>query len=115
LNEGFDSVQQISAHLRQQLERYGAGNIPTIELPSAMELSYFYERNVLDVLDALFELKKQQYEYSMNGLDAEILLWDPINRRRREVHNPWYTLIRPVNALTHHALHMHNMLFKPTA
>jgi hypothetical protein len=111
LNEDFDSIQQISAHLRQQLERCGTGNPPTIGLPSAMELSYFYERNVLDVLDALFELKKQQYEYSINGLDAEILLWDPTSRRRRAVHNPWHTLIIPVNALTH----MHNMLFKPTA
>jgi hypothetical protein len=28
----------------------------------------------------LFELKKQHYDYRMDGLDGEILLWEPLCR-----------------------------------
>lgn len=68
---------QIAAHLRKALHKYGQGCPTSLRIPSAMELAGFYHHSILDVLDGLFELKNQHYAYTMNGLDAEIILQGP--------------------------------------
>jgi hypothetical protein len=74
---------QIASHMRRTLELFGTGNPPSLKIPSAMDLAFFYRCSVLDVLDGLFALKTQRYDYSMNGLDSEIILKDPISRRKQ--------------------------------
>lgn len=74
-------AEQIAEHLMQMLAIYGHGNPPSLRIPSALELSGFYRRDILDVLDGLFILKEHHYEYAMNGLDADIVLLDPWCRK----------------------------------
>jgi hypothetical protein len=103
-SEKSDIALQIAAHLRRTLEAYGNGNPPSLRLPSAMVLAGFYRRSILDVLDGLFELKHQHYEYVMNGLDGEIILHDPLARRKTARKGPgWSALseefLRPWNTV----------------
>jgi hypothetical protein len=81
LRDKEESALQIACHIRQLLETYGTGHPVTLKIPSCMALAEFYNRSPLDVLDALFCLKEQQFTYRMNGLDGEITLYDPIGRR----------------------------------
>lgn len=84
LKDDLDSARQIAHHLEQLLDGLGAGKPPSIRIPSALVLSGFYHRSILDVLDGLHELKKHCYEYVMKGLDADIILHDPMCRRGRK-------------------------------
>jgi hypothetical protein len=43
-----------------------------------MELAEFYHCSALDVLDGLYNLKNQRYEYAMNGLDSDVILYGPL-------------------------------------
>ena len=81
-SEKADSALEIATHLRRVLETYGNGEPLSLRLPSTMALSGFYHRSILDVLDGLFELKRQHYDYMMNGLDAESILHDPLARKK---------------------------------
>lgn len=82
LNEKANVSLQIAAHLKKTLDMFGTGSPIVLKLPSAMELSYFYHRSILDVLDGLFALKAQHYDYIMNGLDDVIILEDPLARKK---------------------------------
>lgn len=107
LDERIDSATQIAAHLKQQLHTQGIGKPQTLILPCALALAAFYERGVLDVLDALFELKKQGCQYRIYGLDGEIQLWatqrpmaqQPVPTRQSR----WQEWLKPVDTLTHRA------------
>ncbi len=77
LDDRLDSAQQIAAHLKQRLLAEGVGTPQTLVLPCPLELAALYDRGVLDVLDALFELKRQGCQYRVYGLDGDIQLWAP--------------------------------------
>jgi hypothetical protein len=81
LHENHDTVLQIALHLRNVLALNGTGCPLKIQLPPALELSGFYRKTVMEVLDALFELKREGYDYHMYGLDGEITLIDPLSRK----------------------------------
>lgn len=88
---------QIAEHLKLLLESYGAGKPTSVCVPSTVILSDFYQSTVLDVLDALFKLQEQHYDYMMHGLDAEIVLYDKLNgkrgnKNRFERFNPWTSM-----------------------
>ena len=70
---------QIARHLKQTLKKLGKEANITLKLPSAILLADFYHCTPLDVLDALFTLKNQLYEYTMPGLDGEITLYGPVD------------------------------------
>jgi len=70
---------QIARHLKQALKKFGKEANVTLKIPSAILLADFYHCTPLDVLDALFNLKNQLYEYTMPGLDGEITLYGPVN------------------------------------
>jgi len=65
---------QIALHLAFLLEKNQAKSLTTLKIPSAIALSDFYQCTVLDVLDGLYAFKQKSNEYTMNGLDAEIIL-----------------------------------------
>lgn len=69
---------QIAKHLKLTLNKLGKGANISLKLPSAIDLADFYHCTPLDVLDGLFNLKNQLYEYSMPGLDGEITLSGPV-------------------------------------
>ncbi len=75
LDKRLDSAQQIAAHLKQQLLTRGVGTPLTLVLPCPLTLAGIYDRGVMEVLDALFELKKQGCQYRVYGLDGDIQLW----------------------------------------
>lgn len=75
LDKRLDSAQQIAAHLKQQLLTRGTGTPLTLVLPCPLTLAGIYDRGVMEVLDALFELKKQGCQYRVFGLDGDIQLW----------------------------------------
>lgn len=81
LNIKADVPLQIAAHLRKTMDMYGTGSPVVLRVPSAMELSFFYHRSILDVLDGLFALKAQHYEYMLKGLDDVITLENPLARK----------------------------------
>lgn len=81
-NKKTEMAVQIANHLKTMLKVSGTGCPASLRVPSALELSGFYHCSILEVLDGLFELKKQHYEYVMNGLDAEIILHDPLCRKK---------------------------------
>jgi hypothetical protein len=81
-NDKYETSRQIAAHLRHMLETFGSGEQLSLKTPSAMTLSGFYNRSILDVLDALFALKKQHYEYIIQGLDGEIILYAPVVKKK---------------------------------
>jgi len=86
-NNKKEISEQIATHLKLAFKLYAQGCPASLRIPSAMELSVFYRYSILDVLDALFELKNQHYEYVMYGLDAEIILHDPLCRIKNR-HEP---------------------------
>jgi len=65
---------QIAQHLAILLENSQTKALTTVRIPSAMALSEFYQCTVLDVLDGLYAFKQKSNEYTMNGLEAEIML-----------------------------------------
>ena len=70
-----DIASQIAKHLTLVLRTFKKEASPVFEVPSAITLASFYQCTILDVLDGLYALRKNQaYEYIMNGLDAEIHL-----------------------------------------
>ncbi len=81
LKEDLPCAVQIAEHLIGLLETYGVGEPPSLKIPSPMALAGFYRRGVLDVLDALYEMKLRRYEYVTGGLDHEVILHDPLNRK----------------------------------
>ena len=110
LDERFDSAQQIAAHLKQQLLAQGTGTPLTLALPCPLTLAGVYDRGVLDVLDALFELRKQGCQYRVYGLDGDIQLWAPEHTQTEhpKTETPPHThflreLLKPVDILTHKA------------
>ncbi len=115
LDERFDSAQQIAAHLKQQLLAQGTGTPLTLVLPCPLTLAGIYDRGVLDVLDALFELRKQGCQYRVYGLDGDIQLWAPEHTKTEhtktqnpKTETPPHThflreLLKPVDILTHRA------------
>lgn len=108
LDERFDSAQQIAAHLKQQLLAQGTGTPLTLVLPCPLTLAALYDRGVLDVLDALFELKKQGCQYRVYGLDGDIQLWATEHTQHPKTDTLPYThflrdLLKPVDILTHKA------------
>ncbi|WP_303673747.1 hypothetical protein [Vampirovibrio chlorellavorus] len=103
LDDRIDSAPQITAHLKQQLLAEGTGTPRTLVLPCALTLAAVYDRGVLDVLDALFELKKQGCQYRVYGLDGDIQLWlTPTPETEKHTQNqPTKTKTpRPAPALT---------------
>lgn len=106
-SEKSDIALQIAAHLRRVLRNHGRGCPASLRIPSAITLSGFYQRSILDVLDGLIELKNQHYEYVMNGLDSEIILHDPLCRSKNNKSTlTWSTLseelLNPWNAIKQH-------------
>jgi hypothetical protein len=81
-NDKQDVARQIADHLIKILKEKGCGCPTSLRIPSSLMLGQFYKQSILDVLDGLFELKQQHYEYVMNGLDAEIILHDPLCRTK---------------------------------
>lgn len=77
LKDCMNIASQIASHLKRILQ-HQASDMACLNLPSAMELAEFYHCSALDVLDGLYHLKNQSYEYAMNGLDSEIILYGPI-------------------------------------
>lgn len=69
---------QIAKHLKQTLNNLEKGVNVSLKLPSAIVLADFYHCTPLDVLDGLFTLKNQLYEYAMPGLDGELTLSGPV-------------------------------------
>lgn len=55
-----------------------------LNMPSVMELAGLHHWSILDVLEALFELKRQHYDYKIDGLDGDIMLWDPLCRQPKK-------------------------------
>jgi len=83
LRSDLNTAQQVACHLRRVLEIYGEGMPPSLKIPSTIELARFFNRSILEILDGLFEMKKQHFEYVMLGLDGEIILHDPLGLTRR--------------------------------
>lgn len=81
-NGKVELAPQIATHLQRTLEHCPNDHYPSVQLPSTMVLADFYQCSILDVLDGLFELKRHHYEYMLNGLDGEILLHDPMARKK---------------------------------
>jgi hypothetical protein len=79
-NQHRHNTQRIMQWFRKKYRDEVKDQAHPLLLPSVMELAGQYHWNILDVLEALFELKKQHYDYRMDGLDGEILLWDPLCR-----------------------------------
>lgn len=104
LTDDRSGATQIAEHMITMLETYGSGEPRSLKIPSPVMLAGFYNRSVLDVLDALYELKMMHYEYITGGLDYEVILKDPLNRHIGNVHKvrkhpacvstPWGCLIR---------------------
>lgn len=88
LKDDQPSAMQIADHLAAQLAAHGTGEPPSLRIPSPMALAGFYRRSVLDVLDGLYELKQRRYDYVSGGLDQEVILHDPVNRRAHP-HTCW--------------------------
>jgi hypothetical protein len=74
----LDIATQIANHLKSMLQCPTHQNACLAQLPSVMELAGFYRCSPLDVLDGLYSLKNQRYEYVMNGLDSDVLLYGSI-------------------------------------
>lgn len=104
-NDREDVSQQIATHLRKALEELGAGNPPSLRTPSVMHLADFCNRSILDVLDALYALKLQHYEYVMNGLDADVILHDPLARKRGSRRTPGWSGLADAASNPWNALH----------
>lgn len=77
-NERQEISKQVALHLRRLIQQVGNGRLVSIKIPSAMELAEFYHCTPLDVLDGLYTFKTQEYDYAMQGLDAEIILCGPL-------------------------------------
>lgn len=71
-------AQQVAQNLKRIMQQFGSHQPTSIKLPSAMELAQFYQCTPLDVLDGLYAFKGPQYDYTMQGLDADIVLCGPL-------------------------------------
>jgi hypothetical protein len=56
-----------------------------VHLPSIIELANFFNCCEMDVFDALYALKQEQYAYEMFGIDGPIHLCDPLRRVKAHV------------------------------
>jgi hypothetical protein len=61
---------------------------PMVQIPSACELSGFFQCSELHVFEALRDLANQGFEYEIRGLDGPICLRDPLARKTRKVFDP---------------------------
>jgi len=78
----FNSSHQIAMHMKTMLEQYGTGSPSSLKLPSVFDLSAFYDRKLSVVLEGLFELRSEQYDYIMHSMDEEFILFDPLERKK---------------------------------
>jgi len=76
-SEKYEIAKQIARHLKRLVKQTGNGQPTAIKVPSAMELSTFYHCTPLDVLDGLYAFRSQEYDYAMQGLDSQIILYGP--------------------------------------
>lgn len=88
-NTGISSTLQIVTYLRRMLESRQNEQARALVIPSVIELSGFFHRSELDILDAFSELKSQGYEHRIPGLDGLITIWDPLARRKPARHSFW--------------------------
>ena len=92
------STLQIAAYIRTMLETRQGEQATSLVIPSIMELSSFFQRSELDIMDAFSELKNQGYALRIPGLDGLITIWDPLIRHQAK---PPSLLQQWVHALKH--------------
>lgn len=54
-----------------------AGRPPWLAVPSVKELAPAFHCTDMDVLEALYELTQQGYDFRLSGLDRPVILSDP--------------------------------------
>ena len=79
--QNFNSPHHIAMHMKSMLEQYGSSSPKSLKLPSIFDLSAFYNRKLSVILEALFELQTEQYDYIMHSMDEEFILFDPLDRK----------------------------------
>jgi hypothetical protein len=84
LKQHIRNMKKIARWLKKNYQEQITDQAHPLLMPSMMELAGLHHWNILDVLEALFELKRQHYDYKMDGLDGEILLWDPLCRQPKK-------------------------------
>lgn len=77
VNDKIECSLQIAEYLKKILALYVTAKPHEVHLPSVMFLAGFFHRPLIDVLEGLWELKKQHYDYVMTGLDTDIVLYEP--------------------------------------
>lgn len=82
------NASQIACYLRMLVAKHQLSESPDrlvhLRIPSVLDLAGLFRCSELDILDALYELKEESYQYSLMGLDGLITLLDPHMRTPRE-------------------------------
>jgi hypothetical protein len=81
--QSSNGLQPLVFHLKEVLKKFGTGHPPAVQVPSVITLSFFYRRDILEVLECLSLLREARYDYLMKGLDLPLVLVDPLSRLRR--------------------------------
>jgi len=68
---------QIEAHLKTIINKHIYKGHEFIRIPSVWILSLFYQQSILDVLDAVYDLKREHYLCELTGLDSPMLVHKP--------------------------------------
>jgi hypothetical protein len=73
-----------------------AGGSPRLAVPSVIELADAFQCTEMDVMEALYELTQQGYDFKLSALDRPIILADPY----AELHEyaVWYPVLKQARA-----------------
>jgi hypothetical protein len=72
---------QIAAYIRRLLGKYQTAEQQVhLTIPSVLTLADWLQCCEMDIIDALHELKTEQYAYLLTGIDEVIQLRDPLSR-----------------------------------
>ena len=84
-------VEQIARYLRGLLHHPSVRTQKEMHvmLPAVLDLLPFFRCSELDLLDALIQLKDDDYHYEIHALDAPLHLYDPLNRKPRGRQRWW--------------------------
>ena len=94
---GESEINSKVFNLRAKLQRaiqvhVLAGGSPRLAVPSVTELAEAFQCTDVDVLEALYELTQQGYDFKLSSMDRPVILSDPY----AELHEyaAWYPVLK---------------------